>query len=1124
MAREVRSLRPILLLMFLANLNIPFQLSAASDSTKTPMHLKSLPQLANSSHQNDLRDHLAQEQRLAVQIITTDPGEEAVSLSTAASNAGATKHGHQQDGRASDSNSGGAISFDDQFNLLETQLNSNKDSNSGERQQMLSKRIVINLNALNSSDPNERGTKLTIGFLPMKPLASGSKQQQVATTSANISTQANGRNQQQNGAAHRGQLSSLLNKSASGQIVKGNKKESGGPPSVGSAKKKQVSWQTTSEHNANQEAQQRVRPKMREAIVEAIGKQGGIPAMVMNNANEMFENGMDERPQQVARPQLKFMVNSEAVDLMRHGAVKQRDGGGVSSSGTNMQQQITRPLQPSMQPSESATSDVSLQEAIEDLSSEIDSIAKHLEDSHDVPPQFATATEHFATEQRQALDNNNNNNNNDQRNNPQTHEASLEHSRGHKRGDVDSFLPPNSETRVLSESSSADVGREFYDASEANDGSPGEGREGSRGQVIVAGDGSAIGADELHKLAPEAATAAIDLGGLTNENIGRSGSSIQREQDSDDGENQDDRHVMQAQIGTASEQNDNGNGNNNDETDDSDNQSYETGRHSPGNPDKLSSLSSSNDGGEKVELMNDFVGAHRLSQDGHSMADRPEREQMKGPLLVEENSNLFNEQIPHTIQATSVVENTALDNNGNSNNNDNDQGKSSEMSASGVSDGIAPDTTASSEALGPGLSTAGSRSSESNSGGSNVSGDSSVVQSTKKSAKQSQQQQPQQQRQRGAKAREANQRQHQQKQEVKPQQANGSSAKMDDRVARMLERLKLYTTKDHLIKVVRDLENNSPQVQSEEEGDSGTEEQSGIDIGDIGGGDHMGTNDGSKVSPAKRNRRRLPDIGSSLHHRPGEAFAPPMGQWDDSTGESLSRAGSGLVELAVNSPSTTNAPKATKAPEHRNAALGPISKNQILESLLVSASNTDGRKVADGIRLLREFRLRQARMRAAIRNDSISEDSKQPPFVSGQITDDRHQQKSSASKRPPAEAQEQQKPSNGPEQTEGQGSQGDDVGGTEEYTQNRDLTEAMQNNERAFDSSSEDGVSQSVSTDHDNEQHPGRQRRHSGNHQPGVENIRAEAEIRALEQIIDELVRREKRAKRERKTQSAHQK
>jgi len=116
---------------------------------------------------DSLADYLPQEQRLAVQIITSDSGDLSNSYQIIDSSVGATKQspGH------SPKPSYGAEFAPYKLDKLESQLPSGPSITSqGPQQPLIPKRIVINLDTTNSNatETNSGGTKLTIGFAPTK--------------------------------------------------------------------------------------------------------------------------------------------------------------------------------------------------------------------------------------------------------------------------------------------------------------------------------------------------------------------------------------------------------------------------------------------------------------------------------------------------------------------------------------------------------------------------------------------------------------------------------------------------------------------------------------------------------------------------------------------------------------------------------------------------------------------------------------------------------------------------------------------------------------------------------------------------------------------------------------------
>lgn len=131
-------------------------------------------------------------------------------------------------------------------------------------------------------------------------------------------------------------------------------------------------------------------------------------------------------------PRVKFMVNSEAVDLMQN-------------QGANNVQDVARPLQSS---ESAAISDASLQEAIDTLSGEIESLEKQLDGGDN---------ERYMVQQRDQNDGNIVVDASSNRQQQQQHSLA-----GHER-DQRHMLSVEPLSTTTTESSSSDPGNGYYD-------------------------------------------------------------------------------------------------------------------------------------------------------------------------------------------------------------------------------------------------------------------------------------------------------------------------------------------------------------------------------------------------------------------------------------------------------------------------------------------------------------------------------------------------------------------------------------------------------------------------------------------------------------------------------------
>lgn len=219
----------------------------------------SVPSLFQANKLNANWDQDAQEQRLALQIVTTESAlsdNEKNQIQLPIAEESNTKDGPQLGEMK------GIISFDDQYKLMEAQLQNdqkNQQSTTNTRAnsfEKLPKRIVINLGSLASNDSHMgkvATTRLTIGFQPQTTNAKNQTYPSTKTTNVNTSP---------------------LVKSASGEAGQRG-------PSRG---------------------------LMRDAIMRAVQKQAGIPALVVSNQD--LEMGQPDD----GKVKTKLMLNSEVHD------------------------------------------------------------------------------------------------------------------------------------------------------------------------------------------------------------------------------------------------------------------------------------------------------------------------------------------------------------------------------------------------------------------------------------------------------------------------------------------------------------------------------------------------------------------------------------------------------------------------------------------------------------------------------------------------------------------------------------------------------------------------------------------------------------------------------------------
>lgn len=193
-------------------------------------------------------DYQAEEQRLALQIITTDANhDDANSESNESSGSGNLV------AKESDINRNEALlaTFENQYNQLSEQL-SKSSRNNTPVDNNLPKRIIINLSTSSHNDSIANdGTKLTIGFRPTtQPI------QQKLTKQATQSPLAN------------------------------------------------------SDEKSNR-SRQPAKNSMRDSILDAVKRQGGVPTMVASNNRDILD---DMKNLNYNQPRVSFMLNSELAD------------------------------------------------------------------------------------------------------------------------------------------------------------------------------------------------------------------------------------------------------------------------------------------------------------------------------------------------------------------------------------------------------------------------------------------------------------------------------------------------------------------------------------------------------------------------------------------------------------------------------------------------------------------------------------------------------------------------------------------------------------------------------------------------------------------------------------------
>lgn len=311
-SQELRIMLMVALIAYCSPLSVANNVTNSRDGMRNP----------NSGRNSD---HLAQEQRLAVQIITTDSG----TTSDQANDSARPKNQDQSDGQTKRPNENsaqdGSISFENQFKLMESQLSKTRHHEDGvdlrattsnPQQPLIPKRIVINLNtsSSNSSDSNGGPTKLTIGFAPTAPEneATGGRKSKSGSDRSKVVV-----------------MPETQNIGVKSARVEGAPTRVQGRPGAGN---------------------------MREAIIDGIRRQGGVPTFVMSS-HEMGERD--------AEPQMKFMLNSEEVD--RHQS---------QSAGGRPQAEVREPTRRSK--SAASTRNLSLREQLDNLAGEIESVERKL--------------------------------------------------------------------------------------------------------------------------------------------------------------------------------------------------------------------------------------------------------------------------------------------------------------------------------------------------------------------------------------------------------------------------------------------------------------------------------------------------------------------------------------------------------------------------------------------------------------------------------------------------------------------------------------------------------------------------------------------------------------------------
>jgi len=285
---------------------------------------------------SDTKDHLAQEQRIAVQIITTDgfgAGGSTSQVEVANRSGGPPNDGSDRKLESHESRTGATresgVSFDEQYGQLEKayergiggprmrELERKMSQNSAQKQQKaLPKRIVINLGSLatevdgkeekfaHSTQPG--GAKLTIGFQDLEePKASNSAMEKRSSER---------RREQQ----------------ASKLAVRKNDGGQSAGKQTASSKQRPVTF--------------------RRAVVEALSEQGGVPAMVMNDEemeDVLAEGGENDRQSAGNKARPKLMLDAEMIDMVRRARKAQpRHEGGqqvVKDSQENGAQSIIEP-------------------------------------------------------------------------------------------------------------------------------------------------------------------------------------------------------------------------------------------------------------------------------------------------------------------------------------------------------------------------------------------------------------------------------------------------------------------------------------------------------------------------------------------------------------------------------------------------------------------------------------------------------------------------------------------------------------------------------------------------------------------------------------------------------------
>lgn len=265
-------------------------------------------QRANSSEYLGAQDQLAQEQRLAVQIITTDgqPNELTLGSDESHKHDRADSSLQQRTVGLNGQRMGvGPLPFEEQYRQLERAYEQeigrqHNEAAPNSTYRTMPKRIVINLGSLAVAAPaaegeggQERKSKqLDEGKLGARLTIGLEKGSQVAKWEANSAREA---------------TRPLPSTNA------------GAPKRHSSLEKK-----GSSKLNTSQAVKQR--PTMGRAIMRALSDQGGVPALVMSESdlNEGLANGDMEIMERNRKPVAKLMLNAEMIDRRRRQQNRQR--------------------------------------------------------------------------------------------------------------------------------------------------------------------------------------------------------------------------------------------------------------------------------------------------------------------------------------------------------------------------------------------------------------------------------------------------------------------------------------------------------------------------------------------------------------------------------------------------------------------------------------------------------------------------------------------------------------------------------------------------------------------------------------------------------------------------------